>query len=120
MPTKLNPETVKTDAEKILGVWKTNTGFTMQGVTLESFETDGKQLDALIKQIEAKESEITPVRNERDDLTRKLKEICTRARSGIRGYFGLNSSQYEQAGGTRASERKKPRRRSGKGKAAQG
>ena len=30
-----------------------------------------------------------------------------RSRSGIKGYFGENSTEYEIAGGTRASERKK-------------
>jgi hypothetical protein len=31
-----------------------------------------------------------------------------RARTGIKGYFGEDSNQYELAGGTRASQRKRP------------
>ena len=57
--------------------------------------------------LKAKDDEITPLRNERDDLATKLNGYCTRARSGIKGYFGDNSTEYELAGGTRASERKK-------------
>jgi hypothetical protein len=46
-------------------------------------------------------------RNQRDELTLKLNGACTRTRSGIKGYFGENSTEYEIAGGIRASERKK-------------
>ena len=38
-------------------------------------------------------------------------QLTTRARSGIRGFFGPDSDEYEQAGGTRTSERKKPTRK---------
>jgi hypothetical protein len=31
--------------------------------------------------------------------------------NGIRGFFGPDSNQYEQAGGTRKSERKPPTRK---------
>jgi len=37
--------------------------------------------------------------------------LVTRARSGIRSVFGPDSTQYEQAGGTRTSERKTPTRK---------
>jgi hypothetical protein len=37
--------------------------------------------------------------------------IITRARSGFRAIFGPDSTQYEQAGGTRASERKRSTRK---------
>ena len=36
--------------------------------------------------------------------------IWWRARKGIVGFFGPDSTQYAQAGGTRASERKAPTR----------
>lgn len=115
MPTKMNPEKVQTDSNNILGVWKANTDFKMKEVTLENFEADTKRLDAVLKEITAKDLELTPLRNERDDLSVKLNEICTRARSGMKGFFGPNSSQYEQAGGTRAIERKRPQRKNGNG-----
>ncbi len=37
--------------------------------------------------------------------------LITRAHSGIRAPFGPNSSQYEEAGGVRKSERKRPARK---------
>ena len=50
--------------------------------------------------------------NDRDALAAELKDICVRVRAGMKGYFGADSSEYEQDGGTRASERKKPIRKS--------
>ncbi|MBD0369930.1 MAG: hypothetical protein ICV60_03685 [Pyrinomonadaceae bacterium] len=42
-----------------------------------------------------------------------MASINTRALSGYRAIYGPNSSQYEQAGGTRSSERKRPTKKSG-------
>ena len=53
------------------------------------------------------------IRNDRDGLAIELKYMCVRVRVGMKGYFGADSSEYEQAGGTRASERKKPARKAG-------
>jgi len=36
--------------------------------------------------------------------------LTTRALSGMRGFFGPDSNQHEQAGGTRKSKRKPPTR----------
>ena len=118
MPTKMNPDKVKSDADTILGVWKGNTDFKLKDVTLESFDGDTKRLDGILRDIAAKEQELTPLRNERDDLALRLNEVCTRARSGMKGFFGPNSSQYEQVGGTRAVERKKPQRKGSNGQLA--
>ena len=78
---------------------------------MATFQANATTLDTVLEDIAAKELELTPLRNQRDDLALQLNEVCTRARSGMKGYFGPNSSQYEQAGGTRASERKKPVRK---------
>lgn len=45
--------------------------------------------------------------NLRDDSAGVLNGLNTRALSAIRGIFGPDSTEYEQAGGTRTSERKK-------------
>jgi hypothetical protein len=55
--------------------------------------------------------ELGVLRNHRDDQTVKVNELCTRARSGVRAFFGPDSSEYELVGGTRTSERKKPQRK---------
>ncbi|MBI5383282.1 MAG: hypothetical protein HZA90_01200 [Verrucomicrobia bacterium] len=107
MATKLNPDKVKKDSNIILGVWTGNPDFKMKDVTLEGFRADCDALDKVLADIADLDMKLTPLRNQRDDLTLKLNETNTRARSGMKGFFGPNSTQYEQAGGTRATERKK-------------
>lgn len=107
----MNAEKVKKDSGNILEVWTENPDFKMKDVTLDDFGKDYGILEKTLKEIAAFELKLTPLRNTRDDLAKKLNEINTRARSGMKGFFGPNSSQYEQAGGTRASERKAPTRK---------
>ena len=113
MPTKMNSGNVRDDAENILKVWTANPDFKLKDVTLEQFQQDFDTLEKLLTDIQTKEEELVPLRNQRDDLTLNLNGSCTRTRSGIKGYFGENSTEYEIAGGTRASERKKTGRKAG-------
>lgn len=106
-----NPKMIVADAQKVLAVCKANTDFKLKDFTVESVEKDCVDLDKLVLDIAAKEQAITPMRNQRDEMVMRLKDFATRGRAGIKGYFGGNSSQYEQAGGTRSSERKKPVRK---------
>jgi len=107
MPNNLNPEVVSKAAAKIVRIWSVNPDFKIKDVTFEQYQAQEARLDQLLTTIKEKEDELTPLRNERDDLSRALNENSTRARSGIKGYFGDDSSEYELAGGTRASERKR-------------
>ena len=50
--------------------------------------------------------------NEREAQANAVSELIVRARSGFKSVYGLDSTQYEQAGGTRKSDRKRPVRRS--------
>ena len=56
-------------------------------------------------------TELTGLINDRDSQGVGLNELVTRVRSGFRAVYGPDSTQYEQAGGTRLSERKKPSRK---------
>ena len=51
--------------------------------------------------------------NETEALLAELKDFITRARSGVRSFFGPDSTQYEQVGGTRKSERGKKKANKG-------
>ena len=94
MASNIKPEKVQTDKNNILKVWKGNPDFKMKDVTLEDFKADSERLDDVLKAIADKELELTPLRNTRDDLAGKLNEVCTRARSGMKGYFGPNSPNF--------------------------
>ena len=80
---------VQKDAQKIVTVWTENPTFSMGEVTVVSLKAD-----------------MTALLNTRDAQIAALNEVITRARSGIRSTFGPDSTQYEQAGGKRKSERK--------------
>lgn len=118
MATSVNSEKIKTDSKTIGDVWAANAEFKMKDVTLQSYNADAAALTTALESIASLELQLTPLRNTRDDLARKLNEINTRVRAGMKSYFGPNSSQYEQVGGTRASERKpatrKPKADAGK------
>jgi hypothetical protein len=111
MAAKVNVDKVAEDAVQILRVWEANPDFKMKDVALADYQTSCANLNNLIQNVVAKDQEATVLRNERDDLAVKINELCTRARSGMKGFFGPNSSQYEQAGGTRAIERKRGSRK---------
>jgi len=114
MATKVSSGNVVEDADKIIGVWQANPAFSMMGITLDEFKAatdDIRSRDATIK---ARRQELTGLVDERDDKALVLSEWVSRALSGIRSNFGPDSAQYEQAGGTRKSERKTPAARAAK------
>jgi hypothetical protein len=95
------------EAQKVDDVWSRNTQFTMQDVTLEQFKAAIADCQSGDADVEAKRRELAALINQRDAANATLSQLTTRARSGIRGFFGPDSDEYEQAGGTRTSERKK-------------
>ena len=55
--------------------------------------------------------QLTETTDLRDDCAKKGNELIVRTRKGVLAFFGGDSTQYSQAGGTRSSERKKPVRK---------
>jgi len=111
MASKNTPESIIADANKIIELMTANPDVKMKEVTSATMKTDTTAASTVIQQINSLELQLTPLRNTRDELMAKLSENCTRARAGFKSFYGPNSSQYEQAGGTRKSERKKPARK---------
>jgi hypothetical protein len=102
---------VLADAGQILNVWTANPDFKLGDMTLAKFKTATEELQEADNAVEAKRTELTGLINARDTQAAELGEWVTRARSGFRAVYGPDSTQYEQAGGTRSSERKKPVRK---------
>ncbi|HWA87528.1 MAG TPA: hypothetical protein VG710_14965 [Opitutus sp.] len=97
-------------AEKIRITWAANPTFTLGDVTLQSFTDALNAVNQHETDIEAKRHELQGLLDNRDDKTRALQNLCTRALSGFRAVYGPDSPQYDQAGGTRSSERAPQRR----------
>ena len=107
MPTKHSPDTVLANSEQIARVWAENPTFTLGEITLAILQSKITDLRKKRDQIETLRTQLTALLNEASEQAAELADIDTRALSGFRAVFGPDSSQYEQAGGTRRSERKR-------------
>lgn len=108
MPRKYQPDAVLTDSERITRVWTDNPTFTLGEITLPILQGKMTNLSQKRERIEVLRMELTALNNEVIEETAELANINTRALSGLRATYGPDSSQYEQGGGTRTSERKRP------------
>ena len=100
------------DAQKVLVMWAVNASFSMGDVTQAILQAAVTALQASDRAVEEARTHLTALVSARDDQQKLIDEYVTRARSSARGQFGPDSIQYEQAGGTRLSERKPARRKS--------
>ena len=119
MASKPSADKALTDAAGIEKVWEANPTITLGSetdpdnpkVTLADYQAAREKVEDLVDQIETLRNELTKLVDDKDDAAVDLSDLNTRALSAIRGIFGPDSSQYDQAGGVRTSERKKPVRK---------
>lgn len=111
MKTVPVPARVIKELEKIEAVWEAHDDFTVgPDVTLKKIKDTRTQLEECTSKLIDLKRQITEQTNLRDDCAIIGNDLVVRARKGIVGFFGPDSTQYSQAGGTRASERKSPKR----------
>ncbi len=113
MPNKAYPVDITTQAQTVLDQWKQidpnmNIGELNQAALLANLE---KTLP-IQSRLTVLETEMTNLRNQRDEICGELWDQVKRIRNGIKAIYGDDSSQYEMIGGTRRSERKRPSRKS--------
>jgi hypothetical protein len=106
------------DAQKIADIWNAHPTFLLNDITQKSFGDMQAAATQLSETVESRRTELQGLINQRDDTVKALRSAIGRARNGIRGFFGPDSSQYDQAGGKRSSERKSPGRRTATAKTA--
>jgi hypothetical protein len=85
---------VKNQAHNILKVWQANREFRMQDTKFEDFDKVTAEFDELLKKIDTRSRELHELRTAREKLASKLSLLNIRARSGMRGYFGPQSSEF--------------------------
>jgi len=114
MATKVPADKALTDATGIEKVWKANPDLKLgKGadiVALADYQASIKAVNDLNTKIEDLRHQLNGLLDDRDDAALTLSGYNTRALSAIRGIFGPDSAEYDQAGGTRTSERKTPTR----------
>ena len=102
-------DTALAQANQIATVWKDNPKLVLgDDVALKDFQQAIEDASDADSDFVAKTLETTAARNLRQDRVKSLRSLVTRARSGFRAQFGPDSTQYQQAGGTRLSQRRKP------------
>jgi hypothetical protein len=74
---------------------------------LASYEADITLFSGKLDSYNEKLSSLDSLQNEIDSLETAMREKNTRILSAAEAHYGPDSSEYEQAGGTRRSERKR-------------
>lgn len=77
------------------------------GLTATSFDADIKDLDTDLNTYNKMLSDVDEFQNRVDTKEDKLNDKSTRFLAAVGARFGKDSDEYEKAGGTRTSERKK-------------
>src|SRR5215212_8544613 len=113
MPSRYSTDTVLTECERIARVWTDNPTFSLGEVTLAGFQAKLTEARQKREQLETLRMQATALSNELEERTSELATIRTRALSGFRAVYGPDSTQYEQAGGTRQSEKRRSSRKGG-------
>lgn len=111
MATIHAPDDVRELATPILKIFKATPDLKMivdkQPFTSAQLEALDKAVEDADKAVEDKRSELVPLLNARNAQARSLHDVLVQARKAIAGYFGQDSDEYELAGGTRTSERRR-------------
>ena len=112
MKLSTTPDQILQQLDAVIGVWEENPNFGMgPDVTLEKVKATRVQLDTCLMDVQATNRTLTKQIDDRDDCAKLGNEYVVRARKAIQGYFGPDSTQYAQVGGTRLSDRKTGSRR---------
>ena len=107
-------DNVQADGETLLRVWDANPNLALGDITREQVRTMITTFVTSRATANDLRTQLTAAVNAVNDQARQINDICVRGRSGARAQFGQDSTQYDQLGGTRKSERK-PRKKKGGG-----
>ena len=90
------------------------------GLTVAGFKADIEDLDADLNTYNTMLSDLDQFQNRLATKEDKLNDKSTRMLAGVGARWTKDSDEYEKAGGTRTSERKKPGPRNKGGKSSGG
>ena len=80
-------------------------------LTLPAYDTEIGDFSALLDEYNQMVSALDEFQNRVDTAEAKLNDTNKRMLSATEAHYGPDSSEYEQAGGTRLSERKRPKKK---------
>lgn len=120
MPSRYSTDSVLTECERMARVWTENPTLSLGEITLAGFQAKIAETRQKREQLETLRMQATALANEIELNTNELAALRSRALSGIRAFFGPDSTQYEQAGGTRQSDIRRTPRKGGTGSGESG
>jgi len=68
-------------------------------------------LETVVNDLDAVNAEKTRLVNSKADQAKVVSDYIVQVRAAVKGSFGADSSEYDMVGGTRTSERKKPKKK---------
>lgn len=111
MASTVSIDRVLDDTELLVNAWNSNPEFKIADIDPAEMTSEAQEIRQDTAQIEVLRSQLTLLIEQRDRKAKNLGQKNTRVRSGFRAFFGPDSPQYKQAGGTPTSERKSPKRK---------
>jgi hypothetical protein len=99
-------EDIQAQANQLLRVWAENPKLALGDLTQAQFSDTVAAFAAARTEVDDLRNQLTRAINDLNAKAAEILAVTVRARSVARGQFGPNSTQYEQLGGTRASDRK--------------
>src|SRR5262245_41289005 len=111
MARKINSKETIADGNTVQNIWIGIPEFKMGNIGVKDFNASYAEAVALDQDYNEKDLELTGIRERRDDTLRYITQLVSRFRSGMRSTYGPDSPEYQQAGGTRTSNRKPPKRK---------
>lgn len=106
--TKRSSSVLETARQRLAGLKSIdpapNFGTTL---TVAGYEADVTALSEKLDNYSAMLSALDGLQNELDAKEAALRELNTRILSAVEAHYGSDSTEYEQVGGTRRSERKR-------------
>jgi hypothetical protein len=111
MARNLSSESVLSEAKMLLEFMRKHPEFTLKDLSATTLAASILEMERREEALQRHRQEEIALLNDRNTQLKVLREASTRTRSGVKGYFGADSNEYEEVGGTRSSERKKPVRK---------
>ena len=99
-------------ADQLIRVWTANPTLSVGDVTLPMFQTKVTTFRTTRAHTEDLRTQLTQSVNDGNAQADEILDLTVRGRGGAKAQFGRDSTQYEQLGGTRSSDRKPPKRKS--------
>jgi hypothetical protein len=107
MSKNITDNNLVADAKSVLKFWEEHSDIKLLETNCAQFKKAQNAFQGITDEIAHKEIELSAKMTERDQLAEQVRLVITRLRSGVRSFYGPDSKEYEQVGGTRASTRKR-------------